>query len=146
MAIKVSTGLRTKLLDTGSLKSVMALGFLKLYSGTVPATADAALSGTTLLLTVSVASGGTGLSLGPTASGGVITKAAETWSGVNAVTGTPTFYRFVAVGDTGVNSTTEARIQGTVGTTGTDLLLATALLTATQTTTIDSFQFTLPTN
>jgi len=41
--LKASTGLRTKLLDTGSLKSILDGGVINIYSGPVPATADAAL-------------------------------------------------------------------------------------------------------
>ena len=46
-------GLRNYMLDTGSMKTALALGFINIYSGTVPATADAALTGT-LLTTISV--------------------------------------------------------------------------------------------
>ena len=40
MTIKISTGCANKLLDTGSLKSIFAAGFLKLYSGSAPADAE----------------------------------------------------------------------------------------------------------
>jgi len=52
----------------------------------IPATADAALGSATLLCTVSVSGGGTGLNMDTTPSSGVLTKAAaEAWYGTNAV-------------------------------------------------------------
>ncbi len=56
MTLRVSTGLRNHLLSGGSLKDALNNGRLEIYSGTQPATADAAVSGT-LLVTISKASG-----------------------------------------------------------------------------------------
>jgi UDP-N-acetylglucosamine enolpyruvyl transferase len=146
MAIKTSTGLRNALLDTGSLKSTFNLGFLKIYAGTVPADADASLGSATLLCTVSVNSTGTGITFAASASGGTIVKnSGEVWSGVNVATGTASFYRLVTAGDTGGASTTEARIQGTVATSGADLNLTSTSLTASATQTIDYYSLSLPT-
>ncbi|RZL88830.1 MAG: hypothetical protein EOP82_21680 [Variovorax sp.] len=145
MTLKVSTGLRNAMLDTQSLKTALALGFIKLYSGAVPATADAAVTGT-LLTTISVNSTGTGLSLATAAASGTIAKASEVWSGVNAATGTATYFRFIAAtGDDGTLSTTQKRLQGTVGTSGADLNLSSVNLTATAVQTIDAANITLPT-
>lgn len=146
MALKSSTGLRKNLLDTGSLKATMALGFIKIYAGTVPTTADDAIGSATLLTTISVNSTGTGVSFDTAAAGGTLSKApGEVWSGVNAAGGTATFYRHVAVGDTGALSTTEARIQGTVGTSGAELNLSAVTLTNGATQTVDYYSVTLPT-
>ena len=145
MSLKSSTGLRSKLLDTGSLKATMALGFIKIYTGAEPANADAAVTGT-LLCTISVNSTGTGISFDTAAVGGVLSKApGEVWSGVNAAGGTATYYRHVAVGDDGTLSTTQARIQGTVGTAGAELNLSSAVLANGATQTIDYYSVTLPT-
>ena len=146
MTLKASTGLRNKLLDTGSLRSVMSLGFVKLYSGTVPASADDSLGAATLLTTLSVSSGGTGLTFAATAVAGALPKAtAEVWSGVNAAGGVASFYRHVAVGDTGALSTTEARIQGTISVAGDDMNLTNTTLTGGATQTMDFYQLFLPT-
>lgn len=56
MALKFSTGLRNFLQRDGSLKRALHGGALKIYSGSAPADADAAVTGT-LLATVSLASG-----------------------------------------------------------------------------------------
>ena len=48
MAIRLSTGLRNFMLEGGSLKQALANGFIELYSGTQPASADDAVTGTLL--------------------------------------------------------------------------------------------------
>ncbi len=145
MTIKTSTGLRNAMLDSESLKDALHLGTLKIYAGTVPANADAALGGATLLCTVSNASGGTGLTMEAAAVDGVLVKeSSEVWSGVNAATGVATFYRFVAVGDDGTSSTTQARVQGTVGTAGADLNLSSTSLVSAATQTVDFYSIALP--
>jgi len=147
MTIRTSTGLRNKILDTGSLKARLALGFIKIYSGTEPATGDAAVTGT-LLCTISLDGGATGLSLAAAASAGVIAKAAEVWSGPIAATGTAGYYRFSAAGDDGTASATQERIQGSVALAGGDLNLSSVSLvanTATNAQVIDYYVVTLPT-
>lgn len=57
MAFRVSTALRNGMLEGGSLKRLMSNCFIKVYTGSQPANADAATSGT-LLVTYSL-SGGT---------------------------------------------------------------------------------------
>lgn len=145
MALQASTGLRNKLLDTGSLKSLMALGSIEIYSGAIPANADAAVTGT-LLCTITLNSTATGLSMAAAAVAGVLEKlSSETWSGVNAASGTATYYRHVAVGDTGALSTTEARLQGLVGTVGVEMNLSSTTLTSGATQTLDFYSVQLPT-
>lgn len=145
MTIQTSTGLRNKMLDTGSLKSRLALGFMKIYSGSPPATADAAVTGT-LLCTISLTGTGTGLSLDTAAAAGVLAKnPSEVWQGTNAATGAAGYYRFSAAGDTGVSSATEERIQGTVGLAGADLNLSSISLTSGVVQNIDYYVVSLPT-
>jgi hypothetical protein len=145
MTLKISTGLANKKLDTGSVKSIMAGGLIKIYTGTEPADADAAVTGT-LLVTISIGSTGTGINFDTAAAAGVLAKApAETWSGVNAATGTAGYFRHVASGDTGASSTTQARIQGSVGTVGADLNLTSVSLVSGATQTIDFYTVAEPT-
>ena len=101
MTVKISTGARNKVLDNGSWKALFAAGFLKIYTGAEPASPDDAVTGT-LLCTISISSGGTGVNFDTAAAAGVLSKApAEVWSGVNAATGTAAYFRHVAAGDTG---------------------------------------------
>lgn len=145
--MKASTGLRNKLLDTNPLKSILASGFIKIYSGTAPADADTAISGgNTLLCTISVSGGGGGISFATTASNGTLAKAsAEIWQGTNATSGTASFYRHVAPGDTAVTSTTESRLQGTIGLAGADMNLSSVSLSAGATQTVDYYVVAEPT-
>lgn len=141
-----STGLRDDMLDTSPFKTLMDDGFLVLYNGTAPASADAALSGNTVLLTYSDNGGAGGLDFAAAAASGTITKdLTQVWKGTVAVTGTPTFWRFILAADTGALSTTEKRIQGTVGTVNADLNLSSLSLTALEVKTINYFYVTLPT-
>ena len=57
MALNRSTGLRNKLLDTGSFKSIMARCFINIYSGSRPASANDAVPGASVLLAVVSKSG-----------------------------------------------------------------------------------------
>ena len=157
MAVKTSSGLRDKLLVTGSFKSIFDGGSIQIYGavgGTasmIPATADASPTslGASLLCTVKNYNGGTpiGLTFASTASGGVVTKTtSEVWSGVNSATGTALFYRLVTSTDTG-NAVTDAdaRVQGTIGTAGADLNLSSVALTSGATQTIDYYSMAIPT-
>jgi hypothetical protein len=148
MAIKSSTGLRNYMLGAAASKGSFRDAFsgtsgeLRIYGGTVPADADAAAGSTALVVIQKDHADPVNFA---DAASGVIAKASETWDGVIDTTGTATFYRLVLAADADGASTTEKRIQGTVGTTGTeDLVLSSATLTATQTQRIDYYQITFP--
>ena len=144
MAIQLSTGLRNAMLDTGSVKATLDSGFIKIYGGTVPASADDAESGT-LLCTVSVNSTGTGITFAAAAASGAIQKnSGEIWSGVNAQAGVATHYRHIGGADTGASSTTEPRIQGTIGLAGADMNLSNVNLSSAATQTIDYYVVNMP--
>jgi hypothetical protein len=144
MALKLSTGLRGKLMDTGSLKSIFAGGLIKIYAGAAPADADAAATGT-LLCTISLAGAGTGINFDTAAVAGILSKApAETWSGTNVATGTASHFRHVAAGDTGALSTTQARIQGSIATVGADMNLSSVSLVNGAGQTVDYYSVTVP--
>jgi len=148
---KFSTGLRTAMLGTADLKTKMGASMLmKIYSGTVPADADAASGeGTTatVLCLVSDASSGTGLTLDTPAGGSVSKLSSQVWSGVNLATGTATFFRLYASGDGGAISTTDARVQGTVSATNGDMLVSNTLFDHDPATTftLNYFSVALPT-
>jgi hypothetical protein len=142
--MKLSTGLRNKMLDTGSLKSIFAAGFIKIYSGSEPADADAAVTGT-LLCTISINATGTGVNFASSAVAGVLSKSgSEVWKGVNAATGTAGYFRHVAAGDDGTLSSTQARIQGSIGVSGADVNLSSTSLTSGADQTIDYYSVALP--
>jgi hypothetical protein len=155
LSVDAATGIKATLvcLTGGSLKDIFKDGVLKIYSGSQPSDADAAYTGT-LLLTVTVASGAftsgvvtNGLEFG-TASSGAIAKNSDVWSGVAAATGTAGYFRFYAnATDAGGADTTPflySRIDGAIASSGSDLNMSSTSITSGATTTIDTFQITLP--
>jgi hypothetical protein len=135
------------MLATGSLRDALADGFIKIYGGTAPAAADDAISGSNPLLnTVSLDGAGGGINLDVVAVGGIIGKSpSDDWFGINAASGTATFYRHVAAGDTGALSTTAPRLQGTIATAGADLNLSDVALVSGADQRIDYYVVNLPT-
>jgi len=128
MAFKFSTEVRRQQAVVGSLKSVLDGSVLRVYSGTVPGSADSALSGNTLLLEIKTSAGGN-LTFEPTAPNAVLTKSlSEIWQGDVAANGTASFFRLVKPADTGAATTGEARVQGTVGGPAADLFISNAVL------------------
>jgi hypothetical protein len=145
MALHASTGLRNALLVTGSLKNQLDLGFIKIYSGTVPTDADQSLGSAVLLCTITKnGDGSTGLTINTTATGGAVTKYAETWSGTNATSGTASFWRFIKTGDDGTLSTTQVRLQGVAATSGAELVMTSTTLVGGATQNIDYFSVAIP--
>ena len=155
MTIKTSTASANAAAGSTGFKEQLDLGFLYLFAGPPPASADAALDMATQhteVLKVSISSGATGLTFA-TPAGGVLSKTvAEVWSGVVTLDGfddagptcTPTFYRFCAAGDNGrgaANTSTGYRVQGSVGGpgSGADLQLGVAALTAGATQPVGAF-------
>jgi len=150
MALRLSTGLRNKLLGTQSFKDAMANGVIRIFSGVQPTTADDA-EAATVLLEITVSSGAftagaatNGLNFGDPASGSLAKAVAEVWSGAASVTGTAGWFRFYANDLTTGASTTAARFDGSVSTSGAQLNMSSTAITAGATTTIDRFIVTMP--
>jgi len=148
MALKISTGLRDHMLVTGTFKTGVDGGVIRIYDGTVPATADAALSGNNLLCVVSLNQTGAGINMGTVPASGVLGKAtAEVVERAGCRTGTASFYRFSGLADAGASSTTEKRLQGTCAAAGGDLNFSSVAFVAngTNTKSIDTYNVVLPT-
>jgi len=146
MSFKVSTGLRNSMLAVEDFKSSMDLGFLRIYKGAVPASADDSLGSASLLVEISVDGLGTGLTFDTPAVSGILAKAAaETWQGTCSDSGTATFFRFVQPADTGGAVPAELRAQGAVGVVGAELNLSNVSLTVSSVQTINHFNVALPT-
>lgn len=96
-------------------------GLFRLYSGTPPTSVNVALSGNTLLSTMTL-----NATYAPAAASGVLTLNSITSDSSAAATGTATFFQQCTSGGT-------AQIQGTVGTSGSDLNLnTTSIVTGAQ--------------
>ncbi|MGE4341317.1 MAG: hypothetical protein AB7E55_36025 [Pigmentiphaga sp.] len=144
--MKLSTGLRDHLLTAGDFQSGVDGGAIFIYDGAEPATADAALSGNTLLCVISNDAAGTGITMAAAAASGVLGKnTAEIWRGLIVANGTASFYRFQGLLDDGTLSTTNKRLQGTVGVVAADLIFSSVNFVASNYKNIDSFNVAMPT-
>lgn len=113
MAVKLPTAVRNARLDAITTYAGTS-ALVKIYDGTAPADANTALSGNTLLATLTCSS-----TLAPAASGGVLTLSSITQDSAADASGTATFYRWYKSDGTTVIK------QGSVGTSGADLNLNT---------------------
>jgi hypothetical protein len=76
----------------------------------------------------------------PNASAGVLIKATTPWTGVATATGTAGWFRFAGDGtDVNTTSTTAIRFDGSIGTSGADLIVSSTTITASATQTINTF-------
>jgi len=135
-----------------SFRDVMDYGVLAIYTGSQPATADIAPTGTLLLL-ISEASGA--FVAGAVANGlnfdepvaGVIGKNSTVWSDAGLATGTAGWFRFYSNSYLSMGAGAGAAsvcFDGSVGTSGADLNLSSTSIVLAATTTIDEFEVTLP--
>jgi hypothetical protein len=138
MAEKMSTALCNKLLDTNCLKTIFNAAEIRIYSGSVPATADAAITGS-LIATVKQAAGSLGW--GASAVAGVLAKSGTAWTDPSATGGVATHYRLVqsADDDSADSGFIHPRVQGTVGTGGADMNVGNTTITASSTFEVNYF-------
>lgn len=111
-----------------ALSALLNNGYLRIYSGTQPATANTALSGNTLLAELRFSA-----TAAPAAVGGLITFNAITADSSADATGTATFFRaFKSDGTTVV-------MDGSVGTSAANMIIATTSISSGQTVSCSSF-------
>lgn len=123
MAFKFSTGLRVQQCFGGSLKSILDGSVLQLYGGSVPSGPDESVSGNDLLC--EILADGNPLTFESGSTVPLLTKnLSEIWQGDVQTAGVATFFRLVKPSDTGGLSTSEVRIQGTVGGPAADLTIS----------------------
>lgn len=85
-----------------------------------------------------------GLDFGDAAAGQLV-KGSAVWSGVAGASGTAGWWRFEgSVDDDDSSSTTLIRVDGNIGTTGADLNVSSTTISSGATTTIDTFNLTMP--
>lgn len=126
MALAFATTLRNAMLDEVTA-AAGASAFIRLYSGSRPATGGAA---TTLLAELTC-----NATFAPAASGGVLTLNSITQDSSANATGTATWFRLVTSGGTFV-------LDGDVGTSGSDLNLNTTSIVSGAAVSITSFTIT----
>ena len=138
MALGLSTGAADKLMDTVFLQTMFDSGFVRIYASPRPANAN------------DVVGAGAFLAECPVDANSFAAASAKTivgtmpWAETAAIaTGVAFWFRLVASGDTGASSTTEARIDGDVAATGSDLNLSTTSITILDQVTITQFDLSL---
>lgn len=149
MALKFSTGLVDAVALDKSFKEAVegasAAGFyIDIYTGTRPATPDAAATGTKLARFT--AASGAKMHLASTVTAGVIAKASsEVWSATGLANGTAGYYRLVTNSDDGTTiSTTDARVDGVIATSGGDMNMSSTTIALDAPLLINSATFTIP--
>jgi hypothetical protein len=135
MALGLSTGAVAKLFDgTPAFQTVFDSGKVEIYSGTRPTSADDVVGAGTLLASCPVDAN----SFAAVASGTIV--GTVPWQETAAIAGgVAQWFRLAAAGDTGVSSTTEARIDGDVAASGSDLNLSTTTIAINDQVTITQF-------
>ncbi len=133
-----------------AFKDVFRNAVIRIYSGTVPANADADEGAGTLLLEISKDS--VAITPGTSTNGlnfdaivdGLLSKNADTWSDVGIDTGTAAWWRMYDNGRITGASSTAKRCDGLVGTSGVTLILSSTSIVLAATTTLDTANFTMP--
>lgn len=150
--INLSTGAKTMLLTTGSLKSILDTGCIFAYSGAKPADADSAVTGTLLGQVTkdgaawSAGSPTNGLTFATPAVLGVLSKSTDVWKLKGSAIGNIGYARFVGnATDAGGASTSLPRMDFDVGVTSGVLQLTSLATTVGSITTIDNFTVAMAT-
>ena len=149
MALRLSTGLRSALLgDNGGFKELLNNGWLDIYTGTQPASADSVETGTKLVRVSSTSGQAStdGLKFG-TAASGVLPLSSVAWTGVVQVAGIAGWFRYYGSSGTGGKTGTDGtaiRFDGNCGVSGADLVLSHTSLALASTLTISTFNITQP--
>ena len=140
----ISTGLRNSILTKLALEFESGVtAEIKIYSGAVPATADADVTGLTELGTVTN-TGDTALTFGAPSSGVLSKSTDESWTVTPIDTGAASFYRLVIAADDKTLSTTAMRVQGTVDIANADMLVDSTTFTISVPRTVSSFSIGMP--
>lgn len=151
MTIRASTGLKNAMLGTVGLQTAMQDGVIRVYSGSQPASADAAVTGT-LLMEITLNGGAfahgsptNGLEWDTPVNGTISKPVADTWQGAGITNGVAGWARFCANPlDDGSSSSALARIDMSVGKGTGDLQLSNVNVVISAPITVDVATLRLP--
>lgn len=136
--------------DGGSISDLFRNCVIDIYSGSQPADADTAESGTKLAR-ITLSSGAfvagaaaNGLNFDDADEGVLAKSTSETWSGEGLANGTAGWFRMYDNDAVTGASTTEIRLDGSIATSGAQLNMTNTAITDGGTTTIDSVALTFP--
>jgi len=147
MALRISTGLSNARLDGDDFKALMEGGFLDIFTGTQPASADYVETGTKLcrISSTSGTAASDGLKFGTAgATAGVLPIGTPVWSGLVLADGVAGWFRFYGTAGTSGSSATEKRFDGLCGVGAGELRLSHTDLVKDTTLTIKTANVTEP--
>lgn len=126
-------------------RNIFKNGKIYLYTGAQPATADTAASGTLLCIYTLDGAGTFGFQWAEPSSGAIVKLSTETWQGTGLASGTAGYFRYSEEGDDpSLLSTTFARFDGAVATSGAELNLSSTVIVLDAIQTITAATFTIP--
>jgi hypothetical protein len=135
----------------GSINDLLKHGFIKIFTGTQPASADSAESGTELVKITDnggshdVSTGANGLQFEDNAADGILAKKSDqVWKGSPSNTGNAGWFRFYAQEGTAGASTTAVRFDGSCGLAGAELNCASVAIEVGTDFVITNFQIIQP--
>jgi hypothetical protein len=139
MALRFSSGLVKKMVDTSPVRTLLTGGKILIFSGAQPASADDAAVNSALLTI-------TGITFDTDGSGGILRQTAATdWTGTIAADGTAGWFRICESADAGTaSSTTACRMDGAIATSGGQMNLGSLALVNGAPFTITDAQITFP--
>lgn len=144
MPLRLSTGLRNKLMGTADFGTIFTACFLNIYAGNQPASPDDA-AGATLLATIYSDGAALGLNFGAPTAGQVDIAGGETWTGAGLVTGTAAWARlYEATDNPAASSTTLGRLDGTVAVSGGNINMSSTAVVLGAVQTVTEFKVTMP--
>ena len=133
-----------------TFKDIFRNNIIRVYSGTIPADADATEGAGVLLLKITLASGAVVPGVATNGNdfdaivAGVLSKDANVWSGVGLADGTAAWWRMYDNGEITGAEPTSKRCQGSVGTGSVSFILSSTSIVTGATTTLDTANFTMP--
>ena len=141
MAVRYSSGQLSSLL--AKIKLDQTLAFVDIYAGAQPSSSDNPQTGT-LLATVTLESDGvTGLTFDDPVGAMMGIPAGVNWGFTGLAAGTAGSFRLRTAIDTNVQSETELRIDGSIGTSSGDMILSNVQIATGAPGSIDAFNITL---
>ena len=140
---KASPGLCDHVATSGSYLNALNGMVLRIYGGTEPTSSAGSTTGNTLLCEINP--NGTGLSFLAGSTPGSISKDPDqVWSANELANGTATFFRLEDSADSGEESQSALRIQGSVGTLTGDMILSNTTFAVGSPRTIKHFTVVIP--
>jgi hypothetical protein len=127
-----------------AIQDIFYGGFLEVFAGVQPASPDTNTTGSTLLFTLYSNGTSTGLHFDDSASGILTKLTGEVWSGTAGADGTASWFRLKTAGDSGATGTLEERLDGSIATSGADMIMSNTLVVISSLQSCTTFQLTLP--